>query len=539
MDPLSSGERGLISYADIDYRSEDVSATGVGEVVARYQKKRAGKRGKRKTGASRNKNQVRVGEARIGVASSAAVAKEDVQKVHQQEISHATPPVGSETGKPQRQNPNKRKPDEHDHEADRRRTRNGSNPSDSINRASYPVHHSVQKTQFTRREYGPNGGGYQPLARSELPPRVINKPLTQSRARRMEDTECRYLKSYGWCNRRSTCKFNHNVCSDRPPPMCRYFLLGSCEKGAACQFSHDTTMVPCRFAWIGYGCKKDDCPFFHKDNASRDGPPISHSVEYGIIPSFLNDLNDVRLRDLLMMARNDREWCEKHSRTAIKQELFEWVDKWVADQKRIDANNKRDGMDDHTDAHGGLILGMAGQQLSNLQSSPPLQEYPREGMNIPQNSYSNSLGHFEAAPHSLNPPPPISFNPFGGSQPPFPLLFHPNQPHPLQPLPEPTYNAQEPYGSSGTQILGNMCSQERPMTEQQPRPQQFHNSQLRNLGALLSFHGISPQPSLPLPSFLPLPHPPSTLPANSFLPGLSMQQLLDAVKGNGTTHSPI
>jgi hypothetical protein len=46
---------------------------------------------------------------------------------------------------------------------------------------------------------------------------------------------------------------------------CKYFIIGSCNKGDACSFSHDLSQFPCKFFHLHGSCPDDGrCRFSHQ-----------------------------------------------------------------------------------------------------------------------------------------------------------------------------------------------------------------------------------------------------------------------------------
>lgn len=95
---------------------------------------------------------------------------------------------------------------------------------------------------------------------------------------------CKYWME-GTCAKGASCPFSHAITPNRTPEQvreansavpCKYFLAGACAKGSECLFSHDLAAVPCRF-WHGLG----SCAAGAKCKFSHD--PVADDVKAEIM----------------------------------------------------------------------------------------------------------------------------------------------------------------------------------------------------------------------------------------------------------------
>lgn len=92
-------------------------------------------------------------------------------------------------------------------------------------------------------------------ARVDRPPKVI----------------CKYWME-GRCQKGAACTFSHDIAPNKTPEearsaeSCRYYMAGSCIRGDTCLYSHDLSTLPCRF-WHGRGeCSAgEQCRYSHAD----------------------------------------------------------------------------------------------------------------------------------------------------------------------------------------------------------------------------------------------------------------------------------
>ena len=91
-------------------------------------------------------------------------------------------------------------------------------------------------------------------------------PDRQAPANKARPPECRfYLK--GSCQKGAECPFSHDRPPDKVAMVCRFHLSGSCLKGSICLYSHDLKLVPCQFFHAEDGIRRcdrgDGCTFSH------------------------------------------------------------------------------------------------------------------------------------------------------------------------------------------------------------------------------------------------------------------------------------
>ncbi|GAM19455.1 hypothetical protein SAMD00019534_026300 [Acytostelium subglobosum LB1] len=88
--------------------------------------------------------------------------------------------------------------------------------------------------------------------------------------------------SLGMCNKGAECTFRHEgPIEERKVGACKFLKMGSCLKGAECPFSHDLKQEPCRFFNLPIGCtKKDDCPYGHFISPEFQQKLKQESIEY-------------------------------------------------------------------------------------------------------------------------------------------------------------------------------------------------------------------------------------------------------------------
>ena len=72
-----------------------------------------------------------------------------------------------------------------------------------------------------------------------------------------------------------------------PKELCKFFLTGSCHRGAQCTYSHNLSDYPCKYLHATGSCEKGDlCKFSHKIFQSVD--EINRFIDDN--EQFLNDL---------------------------------------------------------------------------------------------------------------------------------------------------------------------------------------------------------------------------------------------------------
>ncbi len=76
-----------------------------------------------------------------------------------------------------------------------------------------------------------------------------------------------FLSLFQGCHR-ANCQFLHEGPSGAASQPCKFLILGACQRGASCVFSHDMSKVPCRFhhGLLGLSgpCRNGDkCMFSH------------------------------------------------------------------------------------------------------------------------------------------------------------------------------------------------------------------------------------------------------------------------------------
>ena len=91
-------------------------------------------------------------------------------------------------------------------------------------------------------------------------------PDRQAPANKTRPPDCRfYLK--GSCQKGAECPFSHDRSPDKVAMVCRFHLSGSCLKGTTCLYGHDLKLVPCQFFHAEDGshrCERGDgCTFSH------------------------------------------------------------------------------------------------------------------------------------------------------------------------------------------------------------------------------------------------------------------------------------
>eukprot|EP00439_Symbiodinium_sp_Y106_P033666 s5783_g4.t1 len=71
---------------------------------------------------------------------------------------------------------------------------------------------------------------------------------------------------------------------------CKYYLLGTCDRGDKCKFSHQTDFahnhsrpLPCKYASRPGGCRQEGCPYDHGD-AAQKAPKEKETVERPELP---------------------------------------------------------------------------------------------------------------------------------------------------------------------------------------------------------------------------------------------------------------
>merc|ERR1712218_204126 len=73
------------------------------------------------------------------------------------------------------------------------------------------------------------------------------------------------------------------VCSPVMTIVCRYFMVGACQKGESCPYSHDRNIsrkgtLPCRFFQVGTCANGSNCRFSHSSEPGGPQPAAVSSL---------------------------------------------------------------------------------------------------------------------------------------------------------------------------------------------------------------------------------------------------------------------
>ena len=90
------------------------------------------------------------------------------------------------------------------------------------------------------------------------------KKIYKKKRKPLRKDPCRYFQM-GNCTKGRACQFSHDGQRGLNTTLCKYYLVGNCNKGPSCLLSHDTSAFPCKYYFISGMCKKmGECDFSHE-----------------------------------------------------------------------------------------------------------------------------------------------------------------------------------------------------------------------------------------------------------------------------------
>ena len=115
------------------------------------------------------------------------------------------------------------------------------------------------------------------------------KRIRKPQKKKGKTVPCKYFQM-GNCARGSACQFSHAIAQGLETLLCKYHLVGNCKKGDKCLLSHDFSKFPCKYFFISGNCQKmGHCQFSHERFKDRQilETFISENLE-GVYQHFRN-----------------------------------------------------------------------------------------------------------------------------------------------------------------------------------------------------------------------------------------------------------
>ncbi|XP_062091055.1 uncharacterized protein LOC133797231 [Humulus lupulus] len=140
---------------------------------------------------------------------------------------------------------------------------------DNKKKRSHPTMERRAKKKLKKQKQRAEKNRQLGVKRLKLP--VISKPKTIS--------YCRHFL-VGRCQEGDKCKFSHDTVPLTKSKPCCHFARHSCMKGDDCPFDHQLSMYPCtNFASRGSCSRGDNCMFSHKIVPKEDATTASNALE--------------------------------------------------------------------------------------------------------------------------------------------------------------------------------------------------------------------------------------------------------------------
>lgn len=141
------------------------------------------------------------------------------------------------------------------------------------------------KTQFRRPP---------PKSRKTNKIRKHRKKHTANQRHRKNKLKREICKYYlmGNCNKGAGCQFSHEGQPGNKNILCRYHLVNACQKGKACLLSHEKSRFPCKYFFISGKCDKfADCEFSH--GVIREKQILENFIEENLENMFNHHKNQI------------------------------------------------------------------------------------------------------------------------------------------------------------------------------------------------------------------------------------------------------
>ena len=168
------------------------------------------------------------------------------------------------------------------------------------------------------------------------PPRSKGKGKGKGSSKGKEERRplsiCKYF-SMGICEKGDACEFAHEGPQGKIRETCRYWLSGSCLKGADCTFSHDASFLPCKSMVISGTCAGgESCKFSHD--------ALDESERAKLIAKFKLEDEERQARKAM---KNDAVMApvnaNAHLMYAHKSELTLWNVSWILNKRTVAAGD--------------------------------------------------------------------------------------------------------------------------------------------------------------------------------------------------------
>eukprot|EP00730_Choanoeca_flexa_P019304 TRINITY_DN9423_c0_g1_i1.p1 TRINITY_DN9423_c0_g1~~TRINITY_DN9423_c0_g1_i1.p1 ORF type:complete len:976 (+),score=89.00 TRINITY_DN9423_c0_g1_i1:103-3030(+) len=219
------------------------------------------------------------------------------------------------------------------------------------------------------------------LTRKGKAPVKATKPIILTREERLKQVPCTFFQD-GRCNKGDACEFSHDVAQKRKFDLCKYFLVDKCDKGDSCLYSHDPSLFPCRYHFT-VGCARTDCPFSHAEltpATSRwlqaDIESFARSKQIDTKQPAANDVaRQEAIADTDLTNPNPVSDADKHIAAELLSafqvpNLFDSDDD---DEMDRSSNAYEDGIDGVLPQHRGAIRAGHSNPLANSSSFDPIQ----------------------------------------------------------------------------------------------------------------------------------------------------------------------
>lgn len=123
-----------------------------------------------------------------------------------------------------------------------------------------------EKTSKKPKEVDPEKKKPKQKKKTKKTPKETEKPKKiEKQKKTIERTRpiCKFYQE-GRCHN-AECTFLHEgPLNKKPNDICRYYLVGACQKGDNCVYSHDFSTFPCRYYHLENECRDRNCRFSHQ-----------------------------------------------------------------------------------------------------------------------------------------------------------------------------------------------------------------------------------------------------------------------------------